>query len=174
MSKLVVVAVLLLAAVAAADTIRPQAVREQAGRTASGGALVSHAPASDFTLAGSPVRNRVLFRGRDYLGPDQIREAFPAPLPGALFQIAHLTSKPDGTVVLAIYGFPAGGEAADAIQVWKGGRLEASFLVRPGTFGGGIGFARDGRLIGAVSPNRLVLTLFTLDGRHAGHRSARG
>jgi hypothetical protein len=174
MTRLIVVGVLVLTAVAAADTIRPEARERQTPAPVAGSELVGHDPASEFALAGSPVHNRVLHRGREYLNPDQVREAFPAALPGALFQIAHLAAKEDGTVVLAIYGFPAGGEAADAIQVWKDGSLEASFLVRPGTFGGGIGFAEEGRLIGAVSPNRLVVTLFTTDGRRVGHSSARG
>jgi hypothetical protein len=172
MTRLVVVAVLVLAAVAAADTIRPGGVEDRASAPAGGGELIRHFTTPDFALAGSPIHNRVLFRGREYLSADEIKEAFPAPLPGAFYEIAHLASKPDGTVVLAIYGFPAGGEPADAIQVWKDGKLEASFRVSPGTFGGGIGFADEGRLIGALSPNRLVVTLFTHDGRHAGHRPA--
>jgi hypothetical protein len=174
MTRIVVVAVLALAAVAAADTIRPEALETARRAPAPIGELMQHDPASHYALAGSPVRNRVLYRGGEYLSPDQVKRAFPAPLPGALFQIAHLAAKEDGTVAIAIYGFPAGGEPADAIQVWKDGNLEASFLVPPGTFGGGIGFADAGRLIGALSPNRLVLALYTLDGRRAGHRSARG
>jgi hypothetical protein len=174
MTKIVVVAVLALAAVAAADSIRPEALETARRAPAPAAGLMQHDPGSDFALAGSPVRNRVLYRGRDYLSPDQVERAFPAPLPGAFFQIAHLAAKEDGTVAIAVYGFPAGGEPADAIQVWKDGNLEASFLVRPGTFGGGIGFADEGQLIGALSPNRLVLALFTLDGRRAGHRTARG
>lgn len=174
MTRIVVIAVLALAAVAAADTIRPGALETSRQASAPVGGLIPHDPASDFALAGSPVHNRVLYRGREYLSPDQVERAFPAPLPGALFQIAHLAAREDGTVAIAIYGFPAGGEPADAIQVWKDGNLEASFRVAPGTFGGGIGFADEGRLIGALSPNRLVLALYTLDGRRAGHRSARG
>jgi hypothetical protein len=173
MTKLVVVAVLALAAVATGDAIRPGTVEERTSSPAGGDELLRYPTNPEFALAGSPIHNRVLFRGREYLGADEIKEAFPAPLPGAFFEIAHLASKPDGTVVLAIYGFPAGGEPANAIQVWKDGNLEASFRVRPGTFGGGIGFVDEGRLIGALSPNRLVVTLFTHDGRHAGHRPAR-
>jgi hypothetical protein len=173
-TRIVVVAVFALAAVAAADTIRPETLETSRRTPAAGSGLIPHDPASDFALAGSPVHNRVLHRGREYLSPDQVERAFPAPLPGAFFQIAHLAAKQDGTVAIAIYGFPAGGEPADAIQVWKDGNLEASFRVPPGTFGGGIGFADEGRLIGALSPNRLVLALFTLDGSRVGHRSARG
>ena len=174
MTRIVVVAVLALAAVAAADTIRPEALETARRAPAPIGELMQHDPASHYALAGSPVRNRVLYRGGEYLSPDQVKRAFPAPLPGALFQIAHLAAKEDGTVAIAIYGFPAGGEPADAIQVWKDGNLEASFLVPPGTFGGGIGFADAGRLIGPRSAEGLVLALSTLGGGRAGHRSGRG
>lgn len=173
MTKLVVAAVLVLTAVAAADTIRPETA-ERAAPVSEGADERIHHPfaSSGFAPAGSRLRNRVVFRGREYLSPDEIRRAFPARLPGAMFEIAHLAAAPDGTVVLAVYGFPAGGDPADAIQVWREGRLESSFLVHPGTFGGGIGFADKGRLIAALSPDGLVVKLFTRAGRPAGRQSA--
>ena len=154
MSKLVVLAVLVLTAVAAADTIRPGAVERVDRRAGSGAQPVNHPLASSgFLPAGGRIRTRVLLHGREYLSAAQIRAAFPDPLPGALFDIAHLAARGDGTLVLAIYGFPAGADPVDAIELWRDGRLESAFPVRPGTFGGGLGFADEGRLIATLSPD---------------------
>lgn len=172
MTKLIVIAVLALAAVAAADTIRPEAQEVTTAESASPRKAIRHPVAtSGFRPAGERIRNRVLLHGREYLSPEEIAGAFPDPLPGELFDIAHLAAHPDGTLVLAVYGFAPGGEPADAIQVWRRGELESSFLVRPGTFGGGLGFADDGRLIAALSPDGRVVNLFTRDGKPAGRES---
>jgi hypothetical protein len=171
MTKVVVIAVLALAAIAAADTIRPEGTETRVAPPSTPRAAVRHPVASSgFMPAGSRIRNRVLLHGREYLGPEEIARAFPRPLPGALFDIAHLAAGPDGTLVLAIYGFDPG-NAASAIQVWRDGELESSFLVRPGTFGGGIGFAAEGRLIAALSPDGRVVNLFTRSGEPAGRQS---
>jgi hypothetical protein len=173
MTKLVVIAVLVLTAVAAADAIRPQASETTLAEPVRAGERIRHpVTSSGFAPAGPTIHNRVSFRGTEYLSADRIRRAFPAPLPGEMFVIAHLAAAPDGTLVLAVYGFPAAADPVDAIQVWRDGKLESSFLVRPGTFGGGIGFADEGRLIAALSPGGLVVTLFTRNGRFAGHQSA--
>jgi hypothetical protein len=171
MTRVVVIAVLALAAIAAADTLRPEAVETHVGQPFARHAAIRHPVASSgFEPAGSRIRNRVLLYGREFLSPDEIARAFPDPLPGALFDIAHLAAGPDGTLVLAIYGF-APGKPASAIQVWRGGKLESSFLVRPGTFGGGIGFADEGRLVAALSPDGRVVNLFTREGKPAGRQS---
>ena len=173
MTKLVVIAVLVLTAVAAADAIRPEPTETTLDGPAHAAEPIRHpVTSSGYAPAGSSVHNRVDFRGREYLSPEQIRRAFPAPLPGAMFVIAHLAAGSDGTLVLAVYGFPAGADPVDAIQVWRDGALESAFLVRPGTFGGGIGFADEGHLIAALSPDGLVVNLFTKNGRFAGRQSA--
>jgi hypothetical protein len=173
MTKLVVIAVLVLTAVAAADAIRPQSTERTVAEPPRARQDIRHpVTSSGFAPAGAAIRNRVVFRGKEYLSPEQIRRAFPAPLPGAMFVIAHLAAGADGTLVLAVYGFPAGEEPVDAIQVWRDGELESSFLVRPGTFGGGIGFADEGRLIAALSPDGLAVNLFTRNGHFAGRQSA--
>ena len=172
MTKLVVLAVLVLAAVAAADTIRPGTDERNAEPTGGAETIFHPVASSGFRPAGEPVQNRVLYRGREYLSPRDIAEAFPASLPGAFFEIAHLAVAGDGAVVLAVYGFPAGGEPVNAIQIWREGTLESAFPVRPGTFGGGLGFAADGRLVAGLSPDGLVVTLFTRQGRFAGRESA--
>jgi hypothetical protein len=172
-SKVVVLAVLILAAVAAADTIRRGTAERTASEQDGGAEDIFHPVASSgFVPAGDTVKNRVLYRGREHLSPRDIAEAFPAPLPGAFFEIAHLAVAADGALVLAVYGFPASDEPVNAIQIWRDRTLESAFPVRPGTFGGGLGFAAGGRLIAGVSPDGLVVTLFTRQGRFAGRESA--
>jgi hypothetical protein len=170
MTRLVVIAVLVLAAVAAADSLRPRAgQRAVAGSArAPGGPIVHATTSSGFSPAGGTMRNRVLLNGRDFLSSDEIARAFPTQLHGALFDIAHLAAGEDGTLVVAIYAFPHGGQPADGIEIWRRGRLESSFLVPVGTFGGGIGFADHGRLIAALSGDGLAVNLFSRRGRAAG------
>jgi hypothetical protein len=174
MSKLVVIAVLVLAALATADAFRPRSEHAAADQRSPAAqvAVVHPIASSGFTAGGESIRNRVLLNGREYLSPGQIAEAFPTPLHGALFSIAHLAAAEDGTLVVAIYGFPRAGEAADGIEIWRHGRLESSFLVPVSTFGGGVGFARDGRLIAGLSGDGLLVHLFTRSGRPAGRQPA--
>jgi hypothetical protein len=173
MSKLVVVAVLALAALAAADAFRTRAATSAGGEATPAKERIVHPlTSSGFSAAGETIHNRVLLNGREHLSPSQIAEAFPTPLPGALFSIAHLAADEDGTLVVAIYGFPRPGEAADGIEIWRHGRLESSFLVPVGTFGGGVGFAAEGRLVAGLSGDGLVVHLFTRHGRPAGQQSA--
>ena len=174
MSKLVVIAVLALAAVAAADAVRARSERTTAepSHAVAREAVVHPITSSGFSAGGESIHNRVLLHGREHLSPSQIVEAFPTPLPGALFSIAYLAADEDGTLVVAIYGFPRPGEAADAIEIWRHGRLESSFLVPVGTFGGGVGFAAEGRLVAGLSGDGRVVHLFTRRGRPAGEQSA--
>jgi hypothetical protein len=173
-TKLVVIAVLFLAAVAAADAIRPRS--EPAGsdviRATAQKAVVHPVASSGFTAAGRTIRTRILHDGRDYLLAEEIETAFPAPLHGGLLQVAHLAAAPDGTLVVAVYAFPPGRPAVDGIEVWRDGRLESAFLVPVGTFGGGMGFAGGGRLIAGLSGDGLLVHLFTRRGRPAGTQSA--
>jgi hypothetical protein len=174
MTKLVVIAVLALAALATADAFRPRAATSAGESTPAlpKERIVHPKTSSGFSAGGESIRNRVLLNGREHLSPSQIAEAFPTPLPGALFSIAHLAADEDGTLVVAIYGFPRPGEAADGIEIWRHGRLESSFLVPVGTFGGGVGFAAEGRLVAGLSGDGRVVHLFTRRGRSAGEQSA--
>jgi hypothetical protein len=176
MTKLVVIAVLALAALATADAFRTRAATSAAGSESTPAPpkerIVHPKTSSGFSAGGKNVHNRVLLNGREYLSPRQLAAAFPTPLPGALFSIAHLAADEDGTLVVAIYGFPGAGEAADGIEIWRHGRLESSFLVPVGTFGGGIGFAAEGRLVAGLSGDGLVVHLFTRRGRPMGQQSA--
>jgi hypothetical protein len=145
MTKVVVLAVLVLTAIAAADTLRGRGGTELQAVPRS---AVADPPLEDtggYALAGRP-RTRVLVGGDVYLTADQIAEAFPDPLEGVLFEIGHAAMAPDGTLALAIYNFGTSGPPRNAIQVWRKGELVAAYAVPPGTFGGGIGFTADGRL----------------------------
>jgi hypothetical protein len=175
MPKLVVLAVLALAALAVADAFRTRGATSAGGEATPAPAkerIVHPLTSSGFSAAGEIIHNRVLLNGREHLSPSQIAEAFPTPLPGALFSIAHLAADEDGTLVVAIYGFPRPGEAADGIEIWRHGRLKSSFLFPVGTFGGGVGFAAEGRLVAGLSGDGLVVHLFTRGGRPEGQQSA--
>jgi hypothetical protein len=173
-SKLVVAAVLLLALAATADAIRPRPA--ESAQVQPGGSVVAPVvhpqSSSGFTAGGKTVHTRVLRFGREFMGAEAIRNAFPVPLHGGAFDIAHLAARSDGTLVLAIYGFPQGRPAADGIEIWRKGRLEGSFEVPLGSFGGGVGFASDGRLVAALAGDGMLVRLFTRDGKPAGRQPA--
>jgi hypothetical protein len=175
MTKVVVIAVLALAALATADAFRLRAATSAGDESSVAPPkerIVHPKTSSGFSAGGENIHNRVLLNGREHLSPSQLEAAFPTPLPGGLFSIAHLAADEDGTLVVAIYGFPRPGEAADGIEIWRHGRLESSFLVPVGTFGGGVGFAAEGRLVAGLSGDGLVVHLFTRRGRSAGRQSA--
>ncbi|HEY3069668.1 MAG TPA: hypothetical protein VGJ34_05075 [Gaiellaceae bacterium] len=173
MSKVVVIAVLLLVAIAAADAFRPRpaerAVLPQAHAQAP---VVVHRATSGLIAVGAFTRKRVLRNGREYLSEEDVDAAFPAPLEGVPFDIAYVATAPDGTVVLAVYKFPELDPVQAALELWRDGRPLRAFSVPPGSFGGGIGFADDGRLVATLSSDGLLVHLFTRDGRPAGRRPA--
>ncbi|HWC32883.1 MAG TPA: hypothetical protein VG709_07125, partial [Actinomycetota bacterium] len=110
MTKLLVAGLAVLAAVAVADTIR----RESAASTAPSSASappqrVVHPVTSGFVAVGPGTRTRVLLNGREYVSARQVDAAFPAPLEGVPFDIAHVASASDGTVALAVYKIPVTG-----------------------------------------------------------------
>jgi hypothetical protein len=156
--RLVVLAVIGLAAIAAADTVRGRDKGTERQPLAAQQFTAELYDAGGFLPAGKP-RTRVLHKGRLYLTAEQIDDAFPPPLEGVLFDIGHVASAPDGTVALAIYNFGTAGPPRNVIEVWRDGRLLDAFPVAPGTFGGGIGFTKDGRL-GARAPRGNRTTLF--------------
>jgi hypothetical protein len=173
MTKLVVIAVLFLVAIAAADAFRPKAGEHALSSEPHEQApVVVHRATSGLIAVGAFTRKRVLRNGREYLSEEEVDAAFPAPLLGVPFDIAYVATAPDGTVVLAIHKFPAAGPAQAAIELWRDGRPLRAFIVPPGSFGGGIGFADDGRLVATLSSDGLLVRLFRRDGRPAGQRPA--
>jgi hypothetical protein len=157
LTKLVVLAVLVLTAIAAADALRGRDGGAQPRPRAD--SVPELGDAGGYTLAGRP-KTRVLVDGGVYLSADQIADAFPDPLEGVLFEIGHAAMAPDGTLALAIYNFGMSGRPRNAIQLWREGKLVAAYSVPPGTFGGGIGFTADGRVI-ARAPRGDETRIFT-------------
>lgn len=153
--RLLTLAIVGLAAVATVDTVRGG--RPSQAVPVARPAAVLH-DAGGFTAAGKPP-TRVLHKGRLYLAADEILEAFPPPLEGVQFAIGDVASGPDGTVAVAIYNFGTVGPAMNVIEIWRDGRLVGAFPVSPGTFGGGIGFTKEGQL-GARAPRGNRTTLF--------------
>jgi hypothetical protein len=163
-SKLVVLGVVVLLAVAAADSFRAASSERvvSAGRTQAQ-RLVGN-PEPEYAAEGRPMRTRVSRHGRDYLTAADIDAAFPAPLEGLPFDVAHLAVGPDGTLALAVYKFPPTGPIRVGIELWRAGGLVGAFTVPAGSYGGGLGFTRDGRLVATVSPDGRTAVLFRRDG----------
>jgi hypothetical protein len=172
-SRLVVFALLALTAVAAADSFRGQpgerTVRE--GRM-EGQRLVGSTP--EYVAEGTGVRTRVMRRGRVYLTAAQIDAAFPAPLEGIPFDVAHLAFASDGTLALAVYKLPATGPIRAAIELWRDGRLVSAFLVPTGSFGGGLGFSRSTGRLATVAADERTAVLYSREGKRIGRVRLKG
>ena len=150
MTKVVVAAVLVIAAAAAADAVRDAAGgkderQPRAARTDDFPVFVSLGK-GNFDADGPLLQKRVLRAGDEYLSAEAVEAAFPVPVEGPL-DISKIAVSPDGTLVLAVYRFPAHGEPRGALELWRGRRLVSAFAVPRGSFGGGLAFARDGRRI---------------------------
>jgi hypothetical protein len=173
MSKLVVIAVLLLTAVAAADAFRHSAhERTLPSHALQVAPVIVHRASSNFLAVGSVTRKTVLRNGREYLSEEAVDSAFPSSLQDMPFDIAYVAEAPDGTVALAVYKFPEIGAEQAALQLWRDGRLVSFFRVPSGAFAGGLGFDEDGLLVATLSSDGLVVHLFTRDGKPAGRQPA--
>jgi len=175
MTRVVLVAVVLLAAIAAADAFRPAAKDEVVVAPVS---RVAAQPAvqrssADFVAVGPFTRKRVLERGREYLSSESVDSAFPSADLGEPFDIAHLATAPDGTLALAVYRFPAKEPAQAGIELWRKGRLVGAFRVPAGAFGGGLGFANGGRLVATVLADHYTVLLFNRSGERVASLVAR-
>jgi hypothetical protein len=173
MSKLVVAAVLVLAALAAADTFRAGPEERTVATSVSTSEPVTvHRATSDLIAVGAFTRKRVVENGREYLGEDAVEAAFPEGLKGIPYDIAYVARAANGTVALGIYAFPYGGPATSVVQVWRGHSVVSAFRVPSGSFAGGIGFAEEGRLVATLSADGLLVHLFTRSGQPAGRQPA--
>jgi hypothetical protein len=166
-SKLVVLAVLALTAVAAADSFRGEP-DERVAPTSTEESRRLVGPAPEYIAEGARMRTHVTRRGREYLTAAQIDAAFPAPLEGLPFDIAHTAVAPDGTLALAVYKLPPTGPIRAALQLWRDGELISAFLVPTGSFGGGLGFTVDGQAVATVTPDGNTAVLFSRDGERVG------
>ena len=172
-ARAVVVALALLVAVAALDAFRPgrdDAPRERVARSApedtGPDAPLDLVPGrvGEVRAAGTYLRKRVVRDGRPYLSEDAVADAFPLPLEGP-FDIAHVAVAPDGTLVLAVYGFSPYGRARGAIELWRGREPLGAFVVPSGSFGGGLAFSRDGELIATFGRSGDLSGVFDRRGR---------
>jgi hypothetical protein len=167
MSRLLVVAVLSLAALAAADALRDTASSEPPAPRAAEPrqrATLVRAPALPYTTDGPYLKKRVLYAGREYLSAEAVEEAFPVEVEGPL-DISRMSVAPDGTVVLAVYRFPLHGPARGAIELWHRRRLVAAFPVPTGYFGGGVAVSRDARYVATFSYDGQIRGIYDRTGR---------
>ena len=167
---MIVAGVLVLAAAAAGDALRGAGGEEAADATrperlpGRPDARLVRAGAKDFVADGPFLRNRVVRAGREHLSAAAIAEAFPGPVDGPL-DISKVAVAPEGTLVLAIYRFPADGDARGALELWRGRRLVGAFPVPPGSFGGGLAFDRDAEVVATFSHDGRLRGVFDLRGR---------
>jgi hypothetical protein len=162
LSKLVALAVLVLAAVAVADVVRPAGERGSPVRpTASADTREPMRAVAGLEVAD----NRVLRNGAEYLSAAQIENAFPPALAGSSFELAYAAEAPDGTVAVGAHNLSPDVPSVDAIELWVGTRLQSSFIVPGGSFGGGLGFSSDGELVATVAPDAGFVTLYDRRGR---------
>lgn len=169
MTKVVVTAMFVLAAAAAGDALRgpgsERPAREYRSEAPSrGGVDLVQGITQDFASDGSFLHKRVLRAGKEYLSAEAIERAFPVPVDGPL-DISKLAVAPDGTLVLAVYRFPADGHARGALEFWRGRRLVGAFAVPPGSFGRGLAFNRDGSRVATFSYDRRLSGVFDRHGR---------
>lgn len=173
MTRLLLTAVVVLVAVAAADAIRPEGKeRVISAAPVRSAARPAVQRSSGYIAVGPFTRKRVLHNGREYLSSESIDAAFPSLETGEPFDISHLATAPDGTLALAIYRFPAKEPAEAAVELWRDRRLLAAFPVPAGSFGGGLGFADEGRLVATLLSDGHSVVLFTRTGKRAGSVSA--
>ena len=153
-ARLLVIAVFVLAAAAAGDALREPGAKERprADAPAAPEQEIRLAPPRPqrFRAVGSFLSQRIVRAGEEYLSAEQVERAFPGDAPGPL-DISKVVQAPDGTLVLAVYRFPAGRAAVGALQFWRDRKLISSFEVPPGFFGGGLAFDRTGRYVALFS-----------------------
>ena len=166
-SRIVILAVVVLTAVAAADAFRGEPeeriVREE--RTTTHRLL---GPRPEYVAAGEGMHTRIERLGREFLSEEQIDDAFPAPLEGLPFNIAH-------TAVAPRRDARAGRLQASADRTDPRGRRALAkreprerFHCADRRLGGGLGFTADGRDVATVTPDGRTAVLFSREGERVG------
>ena len=170
-TKLVVLGLVVLSAIAAADSFRGDGEERTVSQRTTTQRTTTHTlvgPAPEYVADGEGTRTHIDRNGREFLTEEQIDAAFPAPLDGLPFDIAHTAVAPDGTLAVAVYKLPPTGPIRAAIELWREGDLVNAFIVPTGSFGGGLGFTADGRAVATVTPDGLTAVLFSRDGERVG------
>jgi hypothetical protein len=161
MNRLLVVAVVCLAALAAGDALRggddatpprarvaePAATEPAAPETSTSGSagqsVLVPARRTELRTAGGVLPSHVVRGADEVLSATAVAEAFPSFSDGPT-EILHLAVAPDGTLVLAVRRFPSNHELEGALELWRGDRLVATWAVPPRWFAGGLAFVRPG------------------------------
>lgn len=169
LTRLVVASVVVLAVVAAGDSLRPSEPGETTRPAAAPGsrgepARFLQVPTSEFEGEGAFLHDHVVRAGKAYLSADAIEAAFPVAVDGPL-DISKLALAPDNTLVLAVYRFPVYGGARGALEFWRNRELVGAFAVPPVDFGGGLAFNRDGSLVATFSRDGRLRGIFDRRGR---------
>jgi hypothetical protein len=176
-TRAVVAAVLVLAAVAAADAIRSHVPNRRAAAASPTPVVTlnSHGLIRDRegeAITRQFAQTHALRSGRAILTPEQIAAAFPAELSGP-FKIRDIAVAPDGTLVVAAVRFPRGRPARGALEFWNDGRLESGFTLAATRLNGGLGFSSDG-LVAVYSADGTRATLFERGGNAVANVAVRG
>lgn len=181
MNRLLVVAVVLLAALAAGDALRGgdgtsdrtgPAPPQQAATTTPAPALegssslVPSRP-SGLRAAGGFLRSRIVRGAEEVLSADAVAEAFPSYVPGPI-EIRHMGVAPDGTLVLAVRRFPTNHKLLGALELWRGTSLVATWEVPPRWFAGGIGFVKPGGRIALFALDGSLAAVYDRQGKEVG------
>ena len=167
-SKLVVVAIAALVAIAAADALRPHA--SVAPRTTT-------RPQPSVALSIPPVeavyaQEHVVQSGRVVLTPEQIDRGFPAPLSGP-FTIQDLIVERDGTIAVAVVRFPPARQPRGAIEFWRKGRFVGGFTLPAELLSDGLGLSPGGRYLATYSAGHTRATFFDRRGNRVASVSLR-
>lgn len=181
MNRVLVVAVVLLAALAAGDALRGgdgTSDRSQATASEERPASVTvPAPAGSSTLVpsrdtglravGGFLHSSIVRGSDEVLSADAVAEAFPSAMPGPI-EIRHMGVAPDGTLVLAVRRFPPNHKLLGALELWRGTRLVATWEVPPRSFAGGIGFVRPGGRIALFAIDDSLAAVYDRRGNEVG------
>ncbi len=183
MNRLLVVALVVLAALAAGDALRggertsapgPAAVEAAADReldVVDTGAPTFVPPRpTGLRGVGSFLAKKVMRGGTEVLSAVAVADAFPSFEEGPT-EIVHLAVAPDGTLVLAVRRFPVGRPLLGALQLWRGSRLVATWAVPPRAFAGGLGFLRPGGLIALFAQDGGLAAVYDRRGNEVSLRS---
>jgi len=156
-TRVVVLAVAALLAVAVADAIRshigvasPPPARSPTAHVAS----LSIPPVEAVYAQEHVVRS-----GRVVLSPEQIDHGFPSSLTGP-FTIRDMVVAHDGMLAVDVIRYPPALAPHGAIELWRRGRLVRAFAVDPELLAGGLGTGGPGRFLAAYSAGRSRVTYF--------------
>jgi len=156
-TRVVVLAVAALLAVAVADAIRSHT--GVAGAPPGRGRLAHATSLSIPPVEAVYAQEHVVRSGRVVLSPEQIDHGFPSSLTGP-FTIRDMVVARDGTLAVGVIRYPPALAPHGAIELWRRGRLVRAFAVDPELLAGGLGAGGPGRFLAAYAADRSRVTYF--------------